>query len=44
MSEEGCKAIIIGKSFQAVTVTAFFFEHMTGKEAIELVRAKKQSE
>lgn len=41
MGEEGCKAEM-AKSFQAVDMIELDIEHMTGKEAIELVRAKKQ--
>lgn len=40
MGEEGCLAEM-NKSFPAVTVLELEIEHMTGKEAIELVRAKK---
>ncbi len=43
MGEEGCKAEM-EKSFQAVGMIELEIEHMTGKEAIELVRAKKQAE
>lgn len=41
MGEEGCKAEI-EKSFQAVAMIELDIRHMTGKEAIELVREKNR--
>lgn len=43
MGEAGCEAEM-NKSFQAVGMIELSVEHMTGKEAIELVRAKQQAE
>ena len=43
MGEDGCRAEM-AKSFQAVAMIELNIEHMTGKEAIELVRARKQAE
>ena len=40
MGEEGCRAEM-AKSFQTVAMIELEIEHMTGKEAIELVRAKQ---
>ena len=41
MGEDGCKEEM-EKSFKAVGMLEFSIEHLTGKEAIELVRAKQQ--
>ena len=41
MGEAGCEAEM-NKSFQAVGMIELAIEHMTGKEAIELVRAKQE--